>query len=349
MVKGKDDKDEGDTTEPFPKSPTDFDDQPEILIDDVAEPRVEGAAQDAAPVRPGPPSQAPGPDMFIIAVISNRYDDVGYLRIPDKFSPSSRVPNAYQALLAILQERRQGLTGAWISNFRRKHRSVKRGLFAGFCTLVGGVMSAVLIGEPYSGFAIGATIGAAGPVVVDTNQIRRTKLTELRSEYPDTPEFRDAWAVCCYELMVILNGFNARVDAIQRLIKLSGNVSPRRSSALCKTAREMAVMLHGVRDELAMACEILAQYEPDGDIENVIALPEASAAIKLIDPLKVGKFDWLILDQDTIPVGRELEQLERDRREAEAFAESLKEVADELDPFEALRRKQEEEDDSSDR
>lgn len=332
MVKGKDDKDDCDTTVPYLKrSEEEVDDQPEILIETDNQ----------------PPAQEVGPGVLILVVIPNRSDGMGHIGVPEKINLTTRVPDAYHVLHDILKERRQGITSALVSNFKR-NKSWGRGIFAGLCTFVGGLVSVALIGEPYSGFAVGAAIGAAGPVVVDTNQIRRTKLTSLRTEYPDTPEFRDAWAVCCYEAMVIVRGFNARIDAIERLIKMSGKVSPERAEAMLQTAAEMSEMLYAVRDELITLCEILAQYQPD-DVETIIAPPEYSATVKHIDPLKGGKFDWLILDPEIIPIGHEREQLERDRREAEAFAKSLREVADELDPFEALRRRQEQGEDPSDR
>jgi len=274
-------------------------------------------------------------------VIEIAVDDSDVIDALEPIHIGSRVPQAYEMLKTIMRERKQSVPLALASNVKRKFVTLRRGLFAGVCTIIGGVISTALVGDPFSGFAAGAAIGTAAPAAAETAKIRLSKRAALRRDYPDTPEFNDDWAVCCYEFMLIVHGYNLRVEAIRRMLEVADEVESKRAVAILRVADEMREMLLDVRDDLLEVARVLEQYQPD-TVETVIATEESIAAIRLINPLKDGLYDWLILDPELIPVGREPEQLEHDKREIAAF----KEVRDAIDPYEAMRREQEDDEDS---
>lgn len=255
---------------------------------------------------------------------------------PDPIHLRSRVPTAHGVLKDILAERR----GNWLSGIARNiRRNKRRGwrwtLNTAFSALAGGVV-AVLTGDP-AAVIIAAAAGLGVPTVASTTHVRMSRLDAKRRDYPDLPEFRDDWAVACYELTCMIIGFNLRVAAIVRLRRLAEEVDDsRRADELDAIADDMAELLSEWRLELMEIAELLAKYETD-DLVSILTDAQTIATIRILNPLKDGRYDWLSLDPEIIPPGHERELHDRDIREIACHQET----ADAIDPYEALIRERE--------
>jgi len=261
-------------------------------------------------------------------------DDIEFeVEDPPPIYLRSRVPEAYGVLKDILAERRGNWFSGYARNFRRNNRNGWRWAINAAVGVVAGSLVAVLTGDIVTA-AAAAAAGMGAPTAASTVLVRNSRLDAQRRDYPDLPEFRDDWAVACYEFMRMVNGFNLRVEAIARLRRLAEEVDDdRRSDLLAATADAMSGLLWAWREELVEIAELLATYQTD-DITTVLTPPETIATIRIISPLKDGRYDWLSLDPEIIPPGHEQELYDRDIREIACHQEA----ADAIDPYEALRR-----------
>lgn len=254
---------------------------------------------------------------------------------PVRIGLDSQVPAAYEVLKDIIAERRGGWFAGIARNFRR-NTGVLRWTLNVAAGAITGAITGALTGDPVAAIAAAAA-GMGAPTLASNAHVRKSRLGALRRDYPDTPEFRDDWAVACYEIMRIIRGFNLRVEAIERLRRMATEVDDARSAdAIIDTADAMSSHLNSWREELVEVAELLASYQKD-EIGSVLTDPETIATIRIINPLKDGRYDWLILEPELIPPGHERELHERDLREIA----SHQEAADAMDPYEALRRERE--------
>lgn len=261
-------------------------------------------------------------------------DDIEFeVEDPPAIFPQSRVPEAYGVLKDILAERRGNWFSGFARNFRRNNRrSLRWTLNTVVGVLAGGVVL-VVTGDPTAA-AAAAAAGLGVPTAASTTHVRMSRLDAQRRDYPDLPEFRDDWAVACYELMRMINGFNLRVAAVARLRRLAAEIDDeRRSETLEATADAVSELLWDWRQELVEVAELLARYETDA-VGSVLTDAQTIATIRILNPLKGGRYDWLSLDPEIIPPGHEQELLDRDLREIASHQEAV----DAIDPYEALRR-----------
>jgi hypothetical protein len=132
-------------------------------------------------------------------------------------------------------------------------------------------------------------------------------------------------------------GYNLRVAAIKRLRRMADEVDDaRRAEELDDIADAISELLSEWRPELMEVAELLAKYETD-DLNSVLTDAQTIATIRIINPLKDGRYDWLSLDPEIIPPGHERELHDRDVREIACHQET----ADAIDPYEAMRRERE--------
>lgn len=252
---------------------------------------------------------------------------------PHPIHLESRVPQAYNVLKDILAERRGNWFSGFARNFRRNNRRGLRWTLNTVVSLVAGGVVLAVTGDPIAAGAA-ATAGLGVPTVASTAHVRMSRLAAHRRDYPDLPEFRDDWAVACYELMRMILGFNLRVTVIARLRRMAEEFDDQaKSDALTATADGMSALLWEWRQELVEIAQLLASYEKDA-IDSVLTDIQTIAIIRNLNPLKDGRYDWLVLDPEIIPPGHEQEFHDRDLREIAVHQEA----ADALDPYEALRR-----------
>jgi hypothetical protein len=263
-------------------------------------------------------------------------DDGEEAEDPHPIHLRSRVPTAHSVLKDILAERHGNWLAGIARNIRRnKSRGWRWTLNTAFSAMAGGIV-AVLTGDP-TAVIIAAAAGLGVPTVASTTRVRMSRLEAKRRDYPDLPEFRDDWAVACYELTCMIIGFNLRVAAIARLRRLAEEIDDeRRADELDATADDIAELLSEWRPELIEIAELLAKYETD-DLQSILTDAQTIATIRILNPLKDGRYDWLSLDPEIIPPGHEHELHDRDLREIACHQETV----DAIDPYEALRRERE--------
>lgn len=255
---------------------------------------------------------------------------------PPAIRLDTRVPEAYEVLKDILAERRGNWFSGIVRNAQRNNRKGWRWFANAVTGVLAGSVTAALTGDPFAAAAALAA-GMGAPAVASTAHVRMSRLDVQRRDYPDLPEFRDDWAVACYELMRVINGFNLRVDAVVRLRQMTEEVDdPRRAESLAATADAMSELLWSWRQELVEVAELMSKYQTE-DMESILTSAQTIATIRILNPLKDGKYDWLSLDPEIIPPGHEQELHDRDLREIACHQD----VADAVDPYEALRRERE--------
>lgn len=252
---------------------------------------------------------------------------------PSKIFLNSRVPYAHDVLKDILAERRGNWFKGVVRNFRRNKGKGLRWTLSAAAGLVAGGVTLILTHDPAAALAAG-TAGMGMPTLASTAHVRKSRLEADRRGYPDMPEFRDDWAVACYELMRMISGFNLRVAVIGRLRRMAEETDDdAKSEAMSATADAMSDLLREWRQELLDVADLLGSYGKS-EIDSVLTDIQTVAIIRNLNPLKDGRYEWLCLDPEIIPAGHEQEFHDRDIREIAAHHE----IADALDPYEAIRR-----------
>jgi hypothetical protein len=249
----------------------------------------------------------------------------------------SRSNEAYEELKDIMRERKDSWFTAFGRNLARNGKKLPRIITH---VVTGGVVTigvTLLTGDPLFGLTTGTAFGVTAPPAVSTTRLRRSRLSEHRRSYPDVPEFHDLWAVTAYEFVLMLRGYNLRVQAIHRLRKLARQLDkdPKRAEAVLRTAAAFGALLSQWHAGLVEIDRVMFEYQANS--LEIYADAEGQDAIRQIKPLKDGLYDWLILDPEVIVPGKEQELLERDLYEIASFQD----VSDAIDPYEAMRREQE--------
>jgi|GEM_PF-2767636 len=263
---------------------------------------------------------------------------------PPALMLTSKAKQAHEELRDIMRERKDRWFTAFARNLARNGKKLPRIIVH---VVTGGVVTIAVTaatGDPVTGLAAGTAVGVTGPPALSTTRLRRSRLAEHRRSYPDVPEFHDLWAVTAYEFCLIVRGYELRQQAIHRLRKLARQFrhDERRAAAALRTADAFANLLCGYYADLVEIDRVLLEYQDDS-IERY-ADEEGQAAIRQIQPLKEGQYDWLILEPEVIVPGKEQELLERDLQEIASY----RDMADAIDPYEAMRREQEEHEGSED-
>lgn len=256
---------------------------------------------------------------------------------PPELTLHSRANKAYEELRDIMRERRDRWFTAFGRNLARNGKKLPRIIMH---VVTGGAVTigvTLLTGDPLFGLTAGTAVGVTAPPAVSTTRLRRSRLAEHRRSYPDVPEFHDLWAVTAYEYVLMARGYHLRVQAIHRLRKLARQLrdDPKKADAALRTAASIVELLTAWHPGLVEIDRVLFEYQADS-IE-IFADPEGQDAIRQIQPLKEGLYDWLILDPELIVPGKEQELLERDLYEIASFQD----VTDAVDPYSALQREQE--------
>jgi len=258
---------------------------------------------------------------------------------PPELALLSRANKAYEELRDIMRERKDRWFTAFGRNLARNGKKLPRIIMH---VVTGGAVTigvTLLTGDPLFGLTAGTAVGVTAPPAVSTTRLRRSRLVEHRRSYPDVPEFHDLWAVTAYEFVLMVRGYQLRTQAVHRLRKLARQLhkEPAKADAALETASAFVGLLREWHPGLVEIDRVLFEYQADS-IE-IFADPEGQDAIRQIQPLKEGLYDWLILDPELIIPDKERELLERDLYEIASFQD----VTDAIDPYSALQREQEEE------
>jgi len=253
--------------------------------------------------------------------------------VPPEIILQSKATLAYDQLKDIMRERKDRWVTAFGRNLARNGKKFSRiitHVLTGTLVTVG---VTIVTGDPFAGLTAGTAVGIAGPPAVSTTRLRRSRLMEHRRSYPNVPEFQDLWAVTAYEFMLMVRGYHLRANAVHRLRKLARQMNDLKGSeAALRTAGDITALLRGWHPHLLEVDRKLLEYQANS--MEIYADEEGQEAIRLIQPLKDGLYDWLILDPEIIVPGKEQELFERDLREITSFQD----VTDAIDPYEALRR-----------
>jgi hypothetical protein len=258
---------------------------------------------------------------------------------PPEITLHSRANEAFEELRDIMRERKDRWFTAFGRNLARNGKKLPRIITH---VVTGGIVTigvTLLTGDPLFGLTTGSAVGVAAPPAVSTTRLRRSRLAEHRRAYPDVPEFHDLWAVTAYEFVLMTRGYDLRVQAIHRLRKLARQLikEPQKAAAALRTAASFVELLEEWHPCLVEIDRVLFEYQATA--LEIYADAEGQEAIRQIQPLKDGLYDWLILDPEVIVPGKEQELLERDLYEIASFQD----MADAVDPYTALQREQERE------
>lgn len=258
---------------------------------------------------------------------------------PPEIALTSRANEAYEELRDIMRERKDRWFTAFGRNLARNGKKLPRIITH---VVTGGIVTigvTLLTGDPLFGLTTGSAVGVAAPPAVSTTRLRRSRLAEHRRSYPDVPEFHDLWAVTAYEFVLMTRGYGLRAQAVHRLRKLARQLirEPQKAAAALRTADAYVRLLEAWHGGLVEIDRVLFEYQSNS-IENY-ADEEGQDAIRQIQPLKDGLYDWLILDPEVIVPGKEQELYERDIYDIASFQD----MADAVDPYTALQREQERE------
>lgn len=256
---------------------------------------------------------------------------------PPELTIFSRAGKAYEDLKDIMRERKDSWFTAFGRNLARNGKKLPRIIIH---VVTGGVVTAgalILTGDPMFALTVGTAAGVTAPPAVSTTRLRRSRLAEHRRSYPDVPEFHDVWAVTAYEYMLMVRGYHLRAQAIYRLRKLARQLrnEPKKAEAALRTASAFVGLLRGWHAGLIEIDRVLCEYQADS--MEIFADSEGQDAIRQIQPLKEGLYEWLILDPEVIVPGKEQELLERDVYDIASFQD----MSDAVDPYSALQREQE--------
>ncbi|HTK59906.1 MAG TPA: hypothetical protein VL283_01740 [Candidatus Baltobacteraceae bacterium] len=251
----------------------------------------------------------------------------------------SRANEAYAELKDIMRERKDSWFTAFGRNLARNGKKLPRIITH---VVTGGIVTigvTLLTGDPLFGLTTGTAVGVTAPPAVSTTRLRRSRLSEHRRSYPDVPEFHDLWAVTAYEFMLMVRGYHLRTQAIHRLRKLASQLieEPKRSEAALRTAAAFVGLLRAWHPGLVEIDRVMFEYQANS--MEMYADAEGQDAIRQIQPLKEGLYEWLILDPEVIVPGKEQELFERDIYEIASFQD----MSDAVDPYSALQREQERE------
>lgn len=250
---------------------------------------------------------------------------------------------AHEALQSILREKNGGWLQAWARNAVRKGGRFPRIVAHAAATGAAALAVVAVTGDPALALAVGGAVGVGVPPAASTVRLRySSRLAEHRRSYPNVPEFRDFWAVTAYEFVLMLKGYNLRAQAAQRLRKRARQMTadPAGAAALVTTADGIAELLARWHPDLLEIDRIL--HECQSDALGRYADEDDQENLRLVQPLRNGYYDWLILEPPVIRMGKEQELLERDLRDIEGF----REASDAVDPYAALARGQEPQDDA---
>jgi hypothetical protein len=266
-------------------------------------------------------------------VLTEESFEIEIADVPPEIVLTSKANMAYDQLKDIMRERKDRWVTAFGRNLARNGKKFSRiitHVLTGTLVTVG---VTVLTGDPIAGITAGTAVGVAAPPAISTTRLRRSRLMEHRRSYPNVPEFQDLWAVTAYEFMLMVRGYHLRVHAVMRLRKLARQLTdPLQAAAALKTSHDITGLLRGWQPDLIEIDRKLLEYQANSMEEY--ADEEGQEAIRLVQPLKDGLYDWLILDPELIVPGKEQELFERDLREISSFQD----VTDAIDPYEALRR-----------
>lgn len=257
-------------------------------------------------------------------------------RYPRHFPIDGAAEMAYKRLAAIMAERKADWFTAFGRNLWRRRKDHARWIFSGAVGIVAGGAVLVFTQDPFAAVGAGTAAAATVPPATDLLRIRRE---QRRKSYPDTPEFHDDWSVASYEFVRILRGYNLRMTAIERLRQFASRLDDeaKRKQAL-ETAARYLHLLSAYWDEFIYVSRVLQHYAPPSTLLGEIppADEDSNAAIRLIDPLKDGRYDWLMLDPEVIPMGKERDQLEADI----VAIRSHRASEEAADPYLGLQRQQ---------
>lgn len=258
-------------------------------------------------------------------------------RHPRHFPIDGAAALAHERLAAIMTERKANWFKAFGRNLWRRRKDHVRWIYSGAVGIAAGGAVLVITQDPFAAVGAGTAAAATVPPATDLLRIRRE---QRRKGYPDTPEFHDDWSVASYEFVRILRGYNLRMTAIERLRQFAGRLDDeaKRKQAL-ETAARYLHLLSAYWDEFIYVSKVLQQYAPPSTLMGEIppADEDSNAAIRLIDPLKDGRYDWLMLDPEVIPMGKERDQLEADI----VAIRSHRTSEEAADPYLGLQRQQE--------
>jgi hypothetical protein len=266
-------------------------------------------------------------------VLTEESYEIEIADVPPEIVLHSKATMAYDQLKDIMRERKDRWITAFGRNLKRNGTKFSRILTQVLSGSAVTLAVAIVTGDPIAGLTAGTAFGIAAPPAISTTRLRRSRLMEHRRSYPNVPEFQDLWAVTAYEFMLMVRGYHLRVHAVMRLRKLARQLNdPQQAAAALKTSHDITGLLRGWHPDLIEIDRKLLEYQANH--MEIYADEEGQEAIRLVQPLKDGLYDWLILEPELIVPGKEQELFERDLREISSFQD----VTDAIDPYEALRR-----------